>query len=66
MTAFTQEPLDILDMLLVQLTLISSARAVLAALIRHCHGDLGKIPQVGKPSYDVEPAEHILLQQTLE
>lgn len=51
--ALAQESLYILDMLLVQLPLISGTLAVLVPLVFHRDGNVCEITQVGKTSNDL-------------
>ena len=41
--AFAKKSFDVLNVLLVKLSLIAGTLAVLAALVRHGHGDLGEV-----------------------
>jgi hypothetical protein len=65
-TAFAQKPLNVLDMLLLELSLVACALTVLVGLVWHGHGDLGEIAQVSETANYFKRAEDIFLQQSVE
>jgi hypothetical protein len=56
-----QETFNILDMLLIELALVSPAAFRRGAIVQHCDRNLGQIAKIGEPTNDLKRAEHVLV-----